>query len=791
MLSLDNVFNSNEMEAFDRRLAARLHESGELEYSAEPKLDGVALSLLYVHGRLIRAATRGDGRVGEDVTHTARTIRSIPDYLSGSVVPERLDVRGEAFMPLSAFESFNQRAQKEGNKPLINPRNAAAGALRQLDARLAAQRCLDFFAHGVGLASDVRHIFRQSDLLGAIESWGIKVCPDTSSAFGATGCARYFQRIAEKRQSFDYALDGVVYKLQRFDLREHAGASSRAPRWAVAQKFPAEEKIATVNAIEYQVGRTGALTPVARLEPVFVGGATVRNATLHNYVELIRKDVRAGDTVVVRRAGDVIPEVVRSLPDLRTIDLPVPTLPEHCPECNSKVVLPESEPVARCTGGLFCPAQQKGRILHFASRHAMNIEGLGEQRVTQLLKEKLVNDLPDIFQLKQHEEVVANLAREEPVGEERANKLLRAIDEAKNTTLERFIVALNIPSVGPARANRLASRFKGLVQLAAASASELQETKGVTKSAAEKISSFFKQERNWKNISGLIEAGVNWPGDDIEQLTQRVTPALGLSSKTDYADRKDEKQELPSRERSQRLKAAIGRLADQKSLNVESQKYKWIGQVVDKKFVGEVYEIFHLKQRQIASLTIGRTIGKKATRNLLGAIEKAKRTTLERFIFSLGIPEVGRVTAEALAQHFGSLEALLKADDEQLCQVPDVGEVVSQHLQKFFSSEKNLGVIQALRDNGVNWTDSAAVAVTSEGELHGKSFVLTGTLDGMKRDLARRLIHAAGGRLAANISKNTDYLVAGARAGSKLAKARKFGVKVLNQSQFMEIVDSE
>lgn len=790
MLSLDNVFNSNEMEVFDRRLAGLLHEEVEREYSAEPKLDGVALSLLYRHGRLMRAATRGDGRVGEDVTHTARTIRSIPDRLSGSNVPASLDVRGEVFMPLSEFIAYNKRAKKEGKKPLVNPRNAAAGALRQKDPALAAQRSLDFFAHGVGQTDDVPQILRQSDLLRAIERWGIKVCPDGESVIGAAGCARYYEWIAERRKTFDYALDGVVYKLQRFDLRDEAGTSSRAPRWAVAQKFPAEEKLATVRAIDYQVGRTGALTPVARLAPVFVGGATVRNATLHNYRELLRKDVRVGDTVVVRRAGDVIPEVVRSLTDRRTGDSQIQALPKRCPECDSRVVLPEGEPVARCTGGLICPAQRKARILHFASRHAMDIEGLGEQRVELLLNAGLVKDLPDIFQLERHEQELANLTSEEPVEAVSARELLRAIDKARQTTFERFICALDIPGVGPKTANRLEERFKGLIPLVAADAEELQETDGVSAAAADKICSFFKQESNWQIILGLIDSGVNWPHEEIEQLRKRLTPVAQLSHESIDADGKVHAPRLSAKDAPEQLKAAIRRLADRNSLDIAPTGYDWISQVVDMGFVREVHEIIHLKQEQIESLAIRRTLGKKSAKNLLDGIEKAKRTTLERFIYSLGIRDVGRVTAEALARHFGRLTALSTATDEQLREVPDVGEVVSERLREFLSNADNLDMIQAIRASGVEWSENDAAPAASEGRLHGISFVLTGTLEGMTRDQARQLIVAAGGRVVGSVSKNTSYLLAGANPGSKRAKARDLGVEVIDQSQFLSMIRS-
>ena len=789
MLSLDNVFNSNEMEAFDRRLADRLPEGTEREYSAEPKLDGVALSLLYRHGYLVRAATRGDGRVGEDVTHTARTIRSVPDRLSGSNVPASLDVRGEVFMPLSEFEAYNERARKEGTKLLVNPRNAAAGALRQKDPELAARRSLDFFAHGVGEANDVPRILRQSDLLRAIASWGIKVCPESQNAIGATGCARYYEWIVERRSTFNYALDGVVYKLQQFDLRDRAGASSRAPRWAVAQKFPAEEKHATVRDIEYQVGRTGALTPVARLEPVFVGGATVRNATLHNFRELLRKDVRVGDTVVVRRAGDVIPEVVRSLPDRRTSKLPRPVLPERCPQCGSRVELPKDEPVARCTGGLICPAQRKARILHFASRHAMDIEGLGEQRVEQLLKAGLIEDLPDIFHLERHEDELAKLTNEEPVGTESARKLLGAINAARQTTLKRFINALHIPGIGPKTADRLAKRFEGLIPLADADAAKLQETDGISVAAAEKIRSFFKQANHWKNISGLIEAGVKWPHEAIGQLRQRANLAANPSRESVDANGNDQAPELPASHTPKQLKAAIRRLSNRDSLDISPTGYDWIGQVVDKGFVREVHEIFSLEREQIEKLAIRRTLGKKSAKTLLDGIEKSRRTTLERFIYSLGIPEVGRVTAEALARHFGSLEALSTATDEQLREVPDVGEVVSKRLREFFSNADNVGTIKAIRENGVGWSERDAPA-GSEGPLHGESFVLTGTLEAMTRDQARQLIVAAGGRVVGSVSKNTDYLVAGANPGGKRAKARDLGVAVIDQSELLSMINS-
>ena len=496
-------------------------------------------------------------------------------------------------MPLSGFEAYNRKAEREDEKTLVNPRNAAAGALRQKDPEQAAQRNLDFFAHGMARGSDVPAVSRQSQLLEAMASWGLKVCPQTESVTGVSECLAYYERIAARRDSFDYALDGVVYKLERFDLRDQAGASSHAPRWAVAQKFPAEEKLTTVRAIEYQVGRTGAVTPVARLEPVFVGGATVSNATLHNYGELVRKDVREGDTVVVRRAGDVIPEVVRSLPDRRQGDPPVPPLPDRCPECSSAVARPEDEAVARCTGGLICPAQRRQALMHFASRGAMDIEGLGEVLVGQLVEKGLARNPADIYALT------------------------------------------------------------------------------------------------------------------LEQLNE------------------------------------LERMAD------------------------------------------------KSSENLLGAIEGSKSTTLARFLFALGIRDVGRVTAGSLARHFGSFEALRDADEEALQEVPDVGEIVARRVSEFFQRPESVRIVEELVAHGVNWPEAEASPVASTGSLRGKTLVLTGTLEGMTRDEARERIAASGGRVTASLSKKTDYLVAGANPGSKLAKARDLGIEVLEQWQFLGLVDSE
>ena len=383
----------------------------------------------------------------------------------------------------------------------MNPRNAAAGALRQKDPEQASQRTLDFFAHGVGRVEEVPSAERQSELLKLMASWGLKVCPETESVAGAAGCLAYYERMAESRAGFDYALDGVVFKLERFDLRDQAGASSHAPRWAVAQKFPAEEKLTTVRAIEYQVGRTGALTPVARLEPVFVGGATVSNATLHNYGELLRKDVREGDTVVVRRAGDVIPEVVRSLPERRQGEPPVPPLPERCPECSSEVARPEDEAVARCTGGLICPAQRRQAIMHFASRSAMDIEGLGEVLVGQLVERGLAKNPADLYALSKEQ-----LNELDRMADKSSENLLEAIEGSKATTLARFLFALGIRDVGRITAATLARHFGSLDALQGADEEALQEAPDVGEIVARRVSEFFRHGETLRVIGELKDA---------------------------------------------------------------------------------------------------------------------------------------------------------------------------------------------------------------------------------------------------------------------------------------------
>jgi len=585
MLSLDNAFTGQDVLDFDRRVRERL-DVESVEYSAEPKIDGLAISLRYEQGQLVQAATRGDGTRGEDVTANVRAIRSVPLSLRGPDVPPLLEVRGEVYMTRRSFEQLNRRAGERSEKTFVNPRNAAAGSLRQLDPRVTAGRALDLFCYGVGATGGWSMPRKHSEVLAALREFGLRTCPAIEVVEGVRGALDYYARMGERRDTLGYDIDGVVYKVDRLDWQRDLGFVARAPRWAVAHKFPAQEETTVVRDVEFQVGRTGALTPVARLEPVFVGGVTVSNVTLHNMDELARKDVRIGDTVVVRRAGDVIPEVVRVIPDLRPPDARVVQLPRHCPVCGSHVTRDEGEAVARCSGGLVCSAQRREALRHFASRRAMDIEGLGDKLVEQLVD------------------------------------------------------------------------------------------------------------------AGRVE-----------------TPA----------------------------------------------------------------DLYSLTADELAGLE---RMGPKSAANLVDALGRSRQTTLPRFLFALGIRDVGESTALALASHFGRLEALESTTLEEIQQVRDVGPVVAAHVRDFFDEPRNRTVIAELRRRGVSWPDVVPTRTSGEGPLSGETLVVTGTLSTMTRDEARDAARAAGATVTDSVSKKTTLLVVGAEAGSKLRKAQELGVTVIDEDEF-------
>ncbi|KHF26078.1 NAD-dependent DNA ligase LigA [Solemya velum gill symbiont] len=589
MLSLDNIFNEDGLADFERRLKERLNSAGTISFTAEPKLDGLALSLRYEKGVLAQAATRGDGRVGEDVTVNVRTIRSVPLRLSGNF-PEVLEVRGEVIMTRDGFAELNRKAVEEGTKSFANPRNAAAGSLRQLDSKVTATRPLSFYAYGFG---EVSGELPQThfEMMQTLRDYGIPVSPELRLVEGANGCLSVYQDIAEKRDQLNYDIDGVVYKVNSLALQKQLGFVSRAPRWAIAHKFPAQEELTRVEAIEFQVGRTGAVTPVARLQPVEVAGVTVSNATLHNMDEIERKDVRVGDTVVIRRAGDVIPEVVNVVTALRPVDTNPVNLPQHCPVCGADVLRVEGEAVARCSGGLYCEAQRKEAIKHYASRRAMDIEGLGDKLVEQLVDAELIHDVADLYSLEADQ--VAGLER----------------------------------------------------------------------------------------------------------------------------------------------------------------------------------------------------MGEKSAANLLAAIDASKQTELPRFLFALGIREVGEATARNLALHFGGdLQAIEKAPEDALQEVQDVGPIVASHVVSFFQQSHNIEVIDKLLCAGIEWP-SIEKPAAEEQKLSGTSFVLTGTLS-KPRDEFKTRLQQLGAKVSGSVSKKTDYLVAGDAAGSKLTKAEALGIRVLNEQQLEELIEN-
>lgn len=584
---------------FDARIRRELklrEDDPPIEYACELKFDGLAISLRYEHGLLAQAATRGDGETGEDVTQNVRTIHSVPLRLQGKSTPPVLEVRGEVYMSRPDFERYNEKQRASGGTPLVNPRNGAAGSIRQLDPAMAAQRPLSFYVYGLGEVDGWILPARHSEVLDALAGFGLPVSRERAVVSGPQGLVQFHDDIGRRRDSLPFDIDGVVYKVNSLDLQARLGFVSREPRWAVAHKFPAQEELTRIETIEVQVGRTGALTPVARLKPVFVGGVTVSNATLHNQDEIDRLDVREGDTVIVRRAGDVIPEVVSVIMNRR----PQPEAPRFeilkrypvCPVCGSHVSRQEGEAAIRCTGGLYCPAQRKQALLHFASRRAMDIEGLGEKLVDQLVDHGIVHTPADLYKL-------------------------------------------------------------GLAKVA-----------------------------------------------NLERMAE------------------------------------------------------------------------------------------KSASNLLAAIEKSKDATLARFIFSLGIRNVGETTAKDLAAHFGNLDALMNADEATLVEVPDVGPVVAQSIAQFFAEPHNREVVEQLRAAGVSWPETTARR-KPQGDLAGKTFVLTGTLPTMNRDEAKERIETAGGKVAGSVSKKTDYVVAGAEAGSKLSKAQELGVTILDEEGLMKLLKPE
>ncbi len=520
MLSLDNAFSEEELLGFDRRVRDRLGTDDTIDYVCEPKLDGLAVSLHYENGLLTQAATRGDGYSGEDITANIRTIESVPLRLRGKDVPALVEIRGEVYMPRSGFEALNRRLSDQGDKSFVNPRNAAAGSLRQKNPRITASRPLELCAYSVAVPDDDVLPDRHSECLQMVHRWGFRINPEMRLAAGPEECLQAYEELLAKRDQLPYEIDGIVFKVNSIPDQHALGFVSRAPRWAVAHKFPAQEELTTVEAVEWQVGRTGAVTPVARLKPVFVGGVTVSNATLHNMDEIRRLDVHIGDTVFVRRAGDVIPQVMKVVSGRRPVDAPEVVLPEHCPICGADVIQIEGEVVARCSGGLYCPAQRKEAIRHYASRKALDIEGLGDKWIDLLVDREMVLTVADLYRLRKDD-----LVRLERMGEKSADNLVQAIDSTRNPELRRLIYALGIREVGEATARALAQHFGTLEKLMGASEEALQEVPDVGPVVAGHIRSFFSQSHNQDIINDLKACGVQW--QTVEVASPEALPLKG------------------------------------------------------------------------------------------------------------------------------------------------------------------------------------------------------------------------------------------------------------------------
>ena len=564
MLSLDKCATPEELGDWVRRCARLIQRETPadlvetLVLSCEPKIDGVAVNLVYEGGRLLSAATRGDGEVGEDITANVRTIQAIPLRLVGNRVPEVLEVRGEIYLPTRAFLDFNERARERGEKPLVNPRNGAAGSLRQLDPKVTAGRPLNIYCHGVGRVEGSTAPSSQWEMLRWVRAFGLRVNPLAERVAGLAGCQRYVDRILAERADLPYEIDGVVIKVDDLELQARLGTVTRRPRWAIAYKYPAEEANTVITGVEFQVGRTGAITPVARLEPVFVGGVTVSNATLHNMDEVERLDVRLGDTVLIRRAGDVIPQVMRVVVERRPKGARKVKLPKQCPACGADIVRADDEAVARCSGGLSCPAQRKEAIRHFASRGALDIQGLGEKIVDQLVEAGLVSTVADIYGLD-----AERLAGLERMGEKSAENLVAAIEASKNTTLPRFIHALGIRDVGEATAKTLARHFGSVRRLAAASEAELLQVEDVGPVVANRIRTFFDQPHNMEVIERLLAAGIDWPKVQEERAAQPLAGETWVLTGTLDSMTRDE-----AKERLEALGAKVAGSVSKKTTRV-------------------------------------------------------------------------------------------------------------------------------------------------------------------------------------------------------------------------------
>jgi DNA ligase (NAD+) len=786
MLSIENTYNLEELKKYEQRVE-KLLPGEPIEWVVELKVDGVAVSLIYEAGLLTHGITRGDGRTGDDITHNVRTIKGLPLKLLGKQVPPLLEVRGEIYMTNSDLVKLNEEQQKKGESPFANTRNVTAGSVRQLDPRICAGRRLRFFAHSVGMTEGLKaktHV----EFLEEIRGYGLQPTPMAECFSSFDAAVAHCEEVIERLHELDFEIDGLVLKVNRFDQRERLGATSKCPRWVIAYKFEKYEATTQLNEIRVQVGKTGTITPVADLEPVELAGTTVSRASLHNADEIERKDVRVGDTVVVEKAGKIIPHVVRVEKHLRQGSLRKFTFPTHCPECETKLVKDEGGVYIRCPN-LNCPAQVKERIRYYASRNAMDIEELGEEIISALVDNGLVHNYGDLYRLKAED--LLNKLSYKAFGEKKSVAIIKSINESKERGLARLLYGLAIPQVGGIQALQLAEQYQTMDALLKADIESLSQVKEVGPLVAQIIHDCLHDNFLLESIRGLKRAGVvlsRLKTTEDDKLSKKKVPKIA----NEGYDREGLKKRLPH-------------FVNKDSMQIEGLGEITLSTLIDENIVGGYADIYHLTSDRLSALKT--PMRKKETQNLLSAIEMSKRRGLARLLNALSIRHVGTRIAAILSESFGSMDALEKAGMEEIEQAlqsyritkekkkpskistkkKDIG-VIARSIYRYLHSEHGNVIVRDLADLGVRMS-SISPKKGGGCNFEGKTFVVTGTLHKYKRNEIEELINQHGGHATSSVSKNTDYLVVGENPGSKLGKAQELGVTVLSEEEFEKLLN--
>ena len=778
MLSLDNAFDEAELRDFDRR-ARELADADELDYVGELKLDGVSMAVRYAGGRLDLALTRGNGETGEVITPNARTLRTVPlavesTLLTRAKVPETFEVRGEVVMPKAAFADLNRRQIAAEGKTFANPRNAAAGSLRMLDARITASRRLDFYPYLL-LDGAGRPLFPSHwASLEALAALGFKVNRQRARLRGVDALLAFRDERIAKRAELPYEIDGLVFKVDSSALQDRLGATSKSPRWAIACKPKAQQAETVVEGIDVQVGRTGAVTPRARLRPVVVGGVTVSRVTLHNQDEIARLGLQIGDRVLIERSGDVIPKVVRVVSEgLQRTPF---EMPAACPVCASQLEPEADEVVVRCNNDS-CRARLKESILHFARRSALDIDGLGDWLVETLVDSRIVDDLADLYDLTAAQ--LADFTKETEIGKDKAAKLVKGIAESKSKLTLRYVIcAFGIDGLGKQRAASLADRFRSLELVSVAPAEQLATVSGINRNRAATLCKFFDTTHAQRLVRECRRAGLPCgPDPNVAKRSTSVGEAAKLLET--FPERSGEDPEAYG--------MGLRRLVIGLAKHVTALGDTVAGRLVDNGLVQSLPDLYRLTAVQLAHIPVEVRLGLKSANKIRGSLERSKRVPLGRLVFGLGIRHVGERTALLLAEHFGSLDRIASASAEDLQEVEGVGPRIAESIREFFTSRMNQNLIKRLRNHGLRF-EREQEDTPQAHLLSGKVFVLTGTLAGMTREEARARILAAGGKVSGSVSKNTDYVVAGDQPGSKLPRARQLGVEIVQGTDLLRLL---